>query len=271
MQKYKTLYEILDENFVIRDHWNYSFNHLTAEIHKRSELLDKNFSTTTEIMKILKSHNTKRFIHLGPGFREANIAIALYSANGTVNKIIPDMFSDNLPDINGDGKGTAPYLLPSITSDYIEGNSPICAFKVKTYPYLKPGNVTMSDIEKFKKNLAKYGLEIKEHDAHPRNIHRLPDKAGTMVCIDADMLDVFDKDLFMSQKDEVNRWKEYVEDIYPIYKTPEIIPELQKDFGKKISLHDKTAKQKSFEKPDLGKYTAEENRRPKDFWSFLRK
>jgi hypothetical protein len=146
--------------------------------------------------------------------------------------VIPQSFSDKLPDISGAGYGRAPYLLPSIKSFTVEGNGPICSFKVKLYPYLNGKDVTKDEIEGFREKIAEYGLAINKFDDKPLNFKRLPDKYNTITAIDSDMLYVKDRELFDNSKEFLDVWIKHVKAVFPVYYSKEIVHQAdKKDFS----------------------------------------
>ncbi len=206
---------------------NYALNQLQREINNYLELENREYSVISAIKKVLNSKDLKQFQHLSPGFQEANVAIALNCGNGVVAKIIPNEFVDKLPDITGSGFGRSPFHVPSFDSYDVASNRPVSGFKVKFYPFIKDNHVMLPEIADYKSKILEYGLEVTRDDDRPVNFRRLPDKKGTVVAIDSDMLKVVDEEKFKMSAPILDKWIDYMAKIYPIYKTKEIPP--QKD------------------------------------------
>lgn len=259
MKDIKTFWQILEANSS-PTHFNLSFNNLNRELVHLSELEDRSYSVVSQISKVLSQYGQKKFIHLGSGFREAMVAIALYCGNGLVAKVIPSSCSDNLPDIVEEGKGRAMFLLPSIRSIDVKGNSPVCDFKIKYYPFIANSNITKEDVEGYRKKIKNFGLDIKDGDEKLINFKRLPDKNGTIVGIDADMLYTYDRLKFEGQEEEIFKWLNHLQKLFPIYNSKEIYPQNSNtDFSFESMLACKEAKfldynniQKAESKKELG-------------------
>lgn len=196
--------------------------------------LDVDEQALYKIADVLNERGQRRFVNLARNSQDARISIPLYAGNGLVFKIIPESYADS--------SKTELFKLPAITVDRVDGRD--ASFLVKSYPWVAGGGVTSQDIESLREKLHSVGLEFNAQDDKPRNIHRLPDKDRTLVCIDEDIYHGK-----LNNTDLAQAWVEYVHDIFPIYQRAELPRQDMSQNFSFYSIHDKAAEQRSF-RPD---------------------
>lgn len=214
----------------------FAFNEASAcmTLNESVRRLDVDERALFRIADVLNERGQKRFINLARNSQDARISIPLYAGNGLVFKIIPESYADS--------SKTELFKLPAITVDHVQGRD--TSFLIKSYPWVAGGGVTSQDIESLREKLHSVGLEFNTQDDKPRNIHRLPDKDRTLVCIDEDIYHGK-----LNNTDLAQAWVDYVHDIFPIYQRAELPrQDTNQDFSY-YSIHDKSAELKTF-RPD---------------------
>ncbi|PCK00489.1 MAG: hypothetical protein COA45_01535 [Zetaproteobacteria bacterium] len=211
------------------------------------------------IINELKNMGITRLVNLTQKSDQAMIALSFYAGDGIIAKIIPrDYFDDSDPI----------YSMPPITSTKIETDDR--EYIVATYPWIAPGGVTQSEIEELKETLKNQGMRFSENDDNPKNVHRMPDKNGTLVGIDSSMYQSTYKG--KTQSPEIKQaWREYIEDIFPIYKTGIIKPQTESTSFNYISIHNSQMTVAGFD-ADLDNPIIpmpEPKPAKKSFWNFL--
>lgn len=187
-----------------------AFNQASASLTLNStiKILDRDEPTLMAIRSRMIEMGQTRFINLARSSPESMISWALYAGNGIVTKVIPAAYSDIA--------NNTVYQLPSITEEVVSGGTH--DFLIKTYPWVPPGKVTGEDIEILDARLNDLGLAFNSGDKKPRNLHRLPDRDGTLIGIDSDMyhhISGYDQEL---DRKLGEAWGQYISEMYPIYK-----------------------------------------------------
>lgn len=172
-----------------------------------------------------------KFVQMTRRSVDAMVSVPLYAGNGIVVKIIPQTYSDR--------STCSLFKLPPITVDTVEGKH--CDFLIKTYPWLSPRGVTQASIDEMRSLLGGVGLIFNENEDKPRNIHRLPDKHGTLISVDED---IYHGALTIPQLSEA--WVEYVRGIFPIYEEGRIPPQNEQTDFSFVSIHDRQAETGEF-------------------------
>lgn len=187
--------------------------------------------TVLRIQDLLKSMGQTKFVQMTRKSADAMVSVPLYAGNGIVVKIIPQNYSDRSKcDL---------FKLPPISVDRIEGRHG--EFFIKTYPWLSPRGVTQASINEMRSLLSGVGLTFNENEDTPRNIHRLPDKRGTLISVDED---IYHGSLTMPRLSEA--WVDYVRSIFPIYEEGRIPPQNEQTDFSFVSIHDRRAENGEF-------------------------
>lgn len=193
--------------------------------------LERDEEAVFAIQRLLKEAGQTRFVPLVKRSPDAMISLPLYAGNGVVIKIIPQSYSDN--------SRCSLFKLPPITVDSVSGKDH--DFLIKTYPWLSPRGITRESIEHMREVLGSLGLKFNDKDDQPRNIHRLPDKNGTLISVDED---IYHGNLINPLLSDV--WLDYVHSIFPIYEEGVIPPQSDKTDFSFVSIHDRRAAQYNF-------------------------
>lgn len=193
-----------------------------ATVHQ----LRGNFNAQRAIASHLNDMGLTRFVNLTHKTDDSRIALAMYAGDGIVVKVIPTNYM---------GAPNAIYHLPSITKNLVTSGDE--SFYVKTYPWVAGGYVSENDIAKFKKEqLEPVGMSITDGDDTTRNIHRMPDKKGTMVGIDSAMFRVTPGAISSELE---KQWHRYVHTLFPIYDEASVRPQTRETDFSYLSLHDR--------------------------------
>lgn len=211
------------------------------------------------IINALKDMGINRLGNLTKKSNEAMIALSFYAGDGIVAKIIPADYFDKSDPI---------YSMPPITSTRVETDSR--EYIVATYPWIDPGGVTKDEIEELREILKNHGIDFSKNDDDPKNVHRMPDKNETLAGIDSNMYE--DARNGNTTSLEIKQaWREYIEELYPIYKSGIIPAQTQDTNFEFVSIHNENAKYAGFdadlEDPIIK--TPEPKPTKKSFWSFL--
>ncbi len=211
------------------------------------------------ILEALRDIGIRRLINLTQKSDQAMIALSFYAGDGIVAKIIPQDHFDKSDPI---------YSMPPITSQKVTTDDR--EYIVATYPWIAPGSVVRSDIEELREILQNQGMDFSENDDSPKNVHRMPDKNGTLVGIDSNMYEdarngqTIDPELKQA-------WHDYIEELYPIYKSGIIPAQTQDTNFEFVSIHNEDTVfagfDASLEDPIIK--TPEPEPAKKSFWDFL--
>lgn len=194
-----------------------------------AQRLAQDWKATSLITTKLRDMGQTHAINLTHKYSDAAISLALYSGDGIVTKIIPGDFFDRDSPI---------HTLPPITLDSVESGDR--EYVIATYPYVRGGGVSQHSIEELRTVMNNVGLRFTNGDDRPDNVHRMPDKMGTLVGIDADMFigtKTPDHEALRAQ------WQTYLEGMYPSLYVDRNLPihSENTDF-RFISIHDRDTK-----------------------------
>lgn len=211
------------------------------------------------IIDALKDMGIRRLVNLTNKSSEAMMALSFYAGDGIVAKIIPaDSFDKSDPIYS-----MPPIEATKVTTDNRE-------YIVATYPWIPSGNVAQQDVEDLREILRNQGMDFQLNDDSPKNVHRIPDQNGTLAGIDSNMYE--DARNGNATSPELKQaWREYVEELYPIYKSGIIPSQTENTSFEFASIHNEKAKFAGFdanvEDPILK--VPEPKPAKKSFWSFL--
>lgn len=201
-------------------------------------LLERDENSAIAIKEALDEIGQRKFISLARSSQQSRMALAMYSGDGLVTKVIPANFLSHTTDII--------YHLPSISTHFVEGKNN--NFIIKTYPWVSPGGVTDFDVETMRSIVRNVGLEFTGGDDKPKNVHRMPDFNQTLVGIDSDMFKPGVDGVRIN--DEMRQaWHSYVWDLFPIYRDGMIPAQTSDTDFSLVSRHDRSAEKKSFVLP----------------------
>jgi hypothetical protein len=201
-------------------------------LNQSVRLLEPDEQAILDINRVLREMGQTQFITLARKSTDAMISVPLYAGNGIVIKIIPKGYSSL--------SHTDFFKLPPISVDSVEGKRE--EFLIKTYPWLSPRGVTQRNVEDMRTMLTAVGLKFNEQDDQPRNIHRLPDKNGTLTSIDED---IYHGDISHPELSEA--WVDYVHSVFPIYQQRRVPPQNDQTDFSFVSIHDRRAEQYTFQ------------------------
>lgn len=211
------------------------------------------------IIDALRDMGINRLGNLTKKSDEAMIALSFYAGDGIVAKIIPADYFDKSDPI---------YSMPPITSTKVTTDDR--EYIIATYPWISSGGVTQSEIEELREILRNQGIDFSKNDDSPKNIHRMPDKNGTLVGIDSNMYENANNDQTINP-DLKKAWREYIEEIFPIYKSGVVPAQTESTSFEFVSIHNENATFSGFdanlENPIIK--TPEPKPAKKSFWSFL--
>ncbi len=210
-----------------------TFNDLCGSmpLNESVRRLEWDDDTVFEIKKALREMGQTRFVPLARKSSDAMISLPLYAGNGMVIKIIPRTYSD--VSVN------SIFKLPPVTVDSISGKNG--EFLIKTYPWISPRGITMESVEHMRRQLGDLGLKFNTNDDQPRNIHRLPDKNGTLISVDED---IYSGSLVDDEFTQA--WLDYVHSIFPVYASSEIPAQDDKTDFSFVSRHKREAESYQF-------------------------
>lgn len=194
--------------------------------------LERDEQALVKIFQALKDMGQTRFVPLAKKSADAMVSVPLYAGDGLVIKVIPKDYSDH--------STSQLFKLPPITVQEVEGKN--SEFFIKTYPWISPRGVTQESIEKLRQVLGGLGLIFNDKDDQPRNIHRLPDRNGTLISIDED---IYHGRLTKPELSEA--WQAYVHSIFPVYASAAIKPQSENTDYSFVSIHDRQAERASFD------------------------
>lgn len=207
-------------------------------------VLNRDWKAKNVIVSHLQEMGQTRFVNMTHKYAESAMSVVLYAGDGIVTKVMNDCDYD---------KSSTIYNLPAITSERVgtEDNK----FVINTYPWLSKGFVSRDDIEELRTKMKTVGLNFATNDDEPRNIHMMPDKNNTLVGIDASMYTSAYNGETSSPELEA-AWKQYVETVFPIYKSREIPRQTNETNFQFRSIHDRESGIVGFDSDrflDLGK------------------
>lgn len=176
----------------------------------------------------LKSMGQHHLINLTHTYDEACMALAFYAGNGIVAKVIPEDFFDHSKPV---------YQMPPITYDRIANDDECSGLIVATYPWLAQSLITMRDLDQHQITINSLGMDFGNGDKSDKNFRRIPDRNGTITSIDSSAYKGVNNGK-TTPPHAYTAWHDaYIPEIYPIYKTGEILPQDNKtDFTFK-SIH----------------------------------
>lgn len=145
---------------------------------------DANNAIINQIDTSLKELNAHKFIPMVTRARDACVAIALYAGDGIVAKITKDTELNGLRPKDG-GFTPLPGVLPPI---YTEKSG---QYVVEIFPWIDTKNIDQKCVDEMQAYLAQFNLKMKEKDAKPNNIGRLPDH--TLAVLDGNAVERIDK------------------------------------------------------------------------------
>lgn len=210
-----------------------AFNHVSQAMTLNASVksLQGDDETVLEIHRLLRDMGQTKFVQMTRKSADAMVSVPLYAGNGIVVKIIPQNYSDR--------STCSLFKLPPISVDTVEGKH--CDFLIKTYPWLSPRGVTQASIDEMRMALYRVGLTFNENEDKPRNIHRLPDKRGTLISVDED---IYHGALTIPLLSEA--WVDYVRSIFPIYEEGIIPPQTKDTDFSFVSIHNPAARSLEF-------------------------
>lgn len=218
--------------------------------------LSGDFNAQSVIVKALKEQSWSRFINLSRSYDQSRIVLALYAGDGIVVKIIPDDYL---------GERNAIYHLPAIRSASVEAGDR--KYRIKAYPWLSPNHVSQDDVDGMAEKLVALGITFTEGDAHPKNVHRMPDRNRTLVGIDSSMYHIHSGNNITPSL--ISAWHRYVHKLFPIYEQNNIpVQDKNTDFSF-VSIHDPGSGVIGFDhtlEDPLIMATSEPEKRP-SFWA----
>ena len=179
------------------------------------------------IISRLQEMGQTRLINLSHKYTDSAIAMPFYAGDGIVTKVMRQSDYDKTNPI---------YNLPAITSEKV--NTPVDTFVINTYPWIPGGYVTPDEIEEIRTKMQAVGLDFAENDDDPRNFHKMPDANHTLIGIDASMYTTARNG--KRQPEELGEaWRQYIEAIFPIYKTGEVPRQTAETSFQFRSIHDR--------------------------------
>ncbi|MCL4678837.1 MAG: hypothetical protein KJ017_09630 [Alphaproteobacteria bacterium] len=210
-----------------------AFNHVSQAMTLNASVksLEGDDDTVLEIHRLLRDMGQTKFVQMTRKSADAMVSVPLYAGNGIVVKIIPQNYADR--------STCSLFKLPPISVDTVEGKH--CDFQIKTYPWLSPRGVTQASINEMRSLLSGVGLTFNENEDTPTNIHRLPDKSGTLISVDED---IYHGRLTIPQLSEA--WVDYVRSIFPIYEEGRIPPQTKDTDFSFVSIHNPAARSLEF-------------------------
>ena len=210
-----------------------TFNHLAPSmgLNESVRRLERDYDSLFKVQSLLREMGLRQFVPLVKKSADAMISLPLYAGNGIVAKIIPQRYSDISRSVL--------FKLPPITVDTVEAED--TDFLIKTYPWISPRGVTRESVENMRQVLADLGLKFNENDDQPRNLHRLPDRNGTLISVDEDIYHGNQLDPVLS-----DAWLDYIYSIFPIYEEGTIPPQNDKTDYSFVSIHAPNAGQHHF-------------------------
>jgi hypothetical protein len=210
-----------------------TFNHLSPSMGLNASVikLERDDNAVLEIMRTLRDQGQRRFVPLVKISSDALASVPLYAGNGIVFKIMAQSCSTP--------SESTLFKLPPITVDTVPGRNE--DFLIKSYPWLSPRGVTRESLENLREVLESLGARIKPKECQPRNIHRLPDRFGTLISVDEDIYDGKPIDPVIS-----DAWLDYIYSIFPIYEKGAIPPQDDQTDFSFVSIHDRKAAQYTF-------------------------
>lgn len=203
----------------------------------------RRFERDNEIQLLIKQEldglGQKQFINLAKTAQQSRIALALYVGDGLVVKIIPEPYLSMAKDVI--------FHLPAISTTRVSSQSN--TFVINTYPWVSTGRVTQNDVECLRAKINSVGMDFHQMDGFPKNVHRMPDRKGTLVGIDSDMYG------FMQGGSRITdgmrqQWHAYVHALFPIYHNGIINPQNEHTNFAAVSMHDPSRENISFELKD---------------------
>lgn len=188
--------------------------------------LNRHIDDIPLIVERLKEVGQTQFINLTHRYDEGKIALALYAGDGIVTKIIPSDYFD---------KSEPVFSIPAITSETL--NTEENRYLINTYPWLEPSPENNDTVRRMQAIIDDVGMRFQSGDGHPRNIHMMPDLRQTLAGIDSDMYHV-NPDGDAATPELQNMWRDYIETMFPIYKTGEIPKQTDETDFRFLSIHD---------------------------------
>lgn len=211
------------------------------------------------IVDALKGMGISRLASLTNKSEQAMIALSFYAGDGIVAKVIPADFFDKSDPI---------YSMPPIEAKKVVTDDR--EYIVATYPWVSSGGVNQNEIEALKETLSNQGMKFSENDDSPKNVHRMPDENGTLVGIDSDMYQSTFNGKFPNPNKK-QAWREYIEELYPIYKSGITPPQTDNTNFDFVSIHNQNPKFAGFNADYDDPIVKMPESKPanKSFWSFL--
>ncbi len=192
-----------------------------------------------DILKVrtaLRDLGQSRFINLSRNYLNSATVLAMYAGDGIVAKVIGERELSHVNDVI--------YHVPALSKEVVEGRDE--RFHIRLYPWIPPGNVDQDVVNTFAQTLRRYGLEFNAGDAHPKNVHTLPDLKGTRVGIDSHMYHASKSGVNIPD-DVLDAWHRYLHALYPIYDAGKVPPQTPETSFAPKSLHDPNAGLISFD------------------------
>ena len=211
------------------------------------------------IIDALKDMGIRRLVDLTNKSSEAMMALSFYAGDGIVAKIIPaDSFDKSAPIYN-----MPPIEETKVTTDSRE-------YIVATYPWIPRGGVVQHDVEDLRETLRNQGMSFQQNDDSPKNVHRIPDQNGTLVGIDSNMYEGAHNGKTIAPELK-QAWRDYIEELYPIYKSGIIPAQTQDTNFEFVSIHNEKAAFAGFDANLEDPMIKAPEPKPvkKSFWDFL--
>lgn len=208
-----------------------AFDHAKAGLGANQVNLElrRNMNAEREIITTLKDMGQDRLVNLTSCFDDARISFAFYAGDGIVAKVIPKDFDTDDQFI---------HHLPAITSHTVRGE--LDDFSIKLYPWVPGSYTTQKDVETLRTTMNAVGENFSNGDDTPRNVHKMPDKNGTLVGIDSNMY-ISAYNGKNTPPELLEHWNRYLALMFPVYKESRVPEQTQDTDFQFRSIHDREA------------------------------
>ncbi len=169
-------------------------------------LLNADWRAEAQITSAIKAMGQHHLVNLTHSYEESAMSLAFYAGDGIVTKVMRASEHDKSQPI---------YNVPEISSTRLE--TELDNVVINTYPWV-PGSFTPEhEIEQLRTKMQTVGLDFSNGDDQPRNFHKMPDKQGTLVGIDASMYTSAYNG--KQHPEELKQyWRQYMETMFPVYR-----------------------------------------------------
>jgi len=220
--------------------------------------LRNDFESQNIVTSQLRGMGIRELVPLTHKNADARVALAFDAGDGIVAKIVPETFYDH---------ENLLHALPPITSDLVE--TPADNYVIDTYPWVGQGPIKAEEIEDLRTRLGELGRSFNNPYGDKRNIHRMPDKMGTLVSIDSGNYYSVPEGEEASEE-MIQAWHTYVAEVFPVYRDGKIPgQDAHTEFGQ-ISLHNPYTSVIGFdhrlENPIIRRTVEQEEPHKQSFW-----